>query len=183
MDSIKDLLKDCLIFNSNFLTSIIYTDINPVIIESLDVKKVNSQIMRIKNVETFNLKKFSCTIDKIKEVVDKEFLDVIKSSNQTVSIDYYQKGIFKLFKKNKTNNLLSKCLDCSWSLSSEAVSKNLITLKDIKVLSDNNLTNKVFLGNNESIMIILNNKFLIEQDTVHFELLIYNKNIRKIILE
>lgn len=180
MDSIKNFIKDCLIFNPLFTSEIFYTDTNPTIIESIDVKKIDSKIMRLKDVKTFELKKFKCKIDEIKTTIDKELFDVIKSSQQTISVEYYPKGLFKMFKKEDSHNLLLKCQNYNWSVCSSNISKKL---NDLETFIDNSLTNELFVGTTDSLNIILRNQFLIIGDIIEFELLIYNKNIRKIILE
>jgi hypothetical protein len=45
------------------------------------------------------------------------------------------------------------------------------------------LEHEIFIGGFDSLGVIVNNNYKIESDNIEFELLIYNKNVRRLLLQ
>jgi hypothetical protein len=183
MDSINKFLKETFIFNHNIFSEIIYTDKNPAVIESLDIKKIDSNVIRIKNQQHYNLNRFTCNHNEIDSKIKHEMISVIKSSTQTCIIDFYAKGFFKLFKKNKIENILLKIKETNWICCNSNLKNIFSKIENLVIFEDNSLEHEIFIGGFDSLGVIVNNNYKIESDNIEFELLIYNKNVRRLLLQ
>lgn len=182
MNLIKDILNDSILFDTNIISDIIYTKDNPTTIESIDIKKIDSRVVKLSNKQVFNLKKFNCHKDEVKDLLFSELLSIVKSTQESISINFHPKGIFRFFKKRNQNELINNISNYSWILANNNI-LNLIP-KTLQTLKDDTLENEVYVGSTESIGVIINQNYKIKDDnTIEFELLIYNKNTKKIILE
>lgn len=179
MKSINEILSKSILFDSNIISDIVYSNNNPAVIESVDIKKVDSKVVKIVSNQTFNLKKFKSNIEDINNLMFSEVLNVIKSTQLVSPIDFYPKGIFKKLKKNKVSNLLEVIKNKSWALTPPDIINN----NEISIFTDKDLKNEIYVGDNNSLGVIINENFNLKSDIVEFELLIYNKATKKIILE
>lgn len=181
--NISELLSNSIIFREKFVNGIVFTKQNPAIVETLEIKKLNLKVIKKKDIQTFYLKKFSCKISEVDKIINQEFIDVINSIQTSSLVDFYPKGMLSLFKKNKKSNLLNKIQHHDWILCSKNIKKNIPSDMNLTIFEDQSLTNEVYTGKFDSLLIIINTEYSINNDNIQFELLIYNKNVTRLILE
>ena len=170
-------------FNQKYFSTVIVCHENPVIVTSLDVKKINSKVVRTSFTQEFNLKKIRCKIEDIQEILQTEVTNIILSSPITTSINWFCKK-WLLFNFYDTKSVLDRLNNSHLILTSDFIYKKLRKIKspiDIRPVS--NLENEIFSLESDSIGVIINKNFQIIENDIEFEILIYNKNVKRLILE
>jgi len=170
-------------FYQNYFSTIIYSDSNKSLVKNIDVKKINSKIVRTETISEFNLVKHTCKINDIDKYLVEYLKEVIKTTQQTVSLDWKTKKFF-IFNSHNTSDLVSKIENSKLILTSSKIYKKISKkIKDKKIIIDDKISDEIFLAESDSLGVIINKNFTTIGDKSEFDLLIYNKNTKKILLE
>jgi hypothetical protein len=78
---------------------------------------------------------------------------------------------------------MSKFSTSSWIITSQQVVNKLPLIKGIYTIIDNSIENEIYTGEVDSFGIIINKNITQSSTDFQFQLLIYNRNIRRIVIE
>lgn len=168
---------------SEICSSVIYCETNPAIITNTDIKKVDSKIVKTSVKKEFQLNKYNCKIQDIETLLHQELINAIKSTQYVTPLDWKRKK-FYFFNSFNLTGLLKNIENSQLILTSCKIKDRIYNkTKNKKIIIDNSIVNEVFCLNVDSIELIINKNFTTADNQIQFELLIYNKNTKKILLE
>ena len=198
------ILSLSILSNPEIILDIFYSDSNPARIESIEILKVNSIIQRVKNHKTYKLESYTESLTTIHNTINKQFIKTIDKSMSVEIVKYFNRGLFKnIFTKRDPNVILSKLTNCNWVITSKKISDELSTLVDfvksveldsnfIKsgVIGDKSIyiskdisDDEIFIGDGDSVGAIFKSGVKVFNELVTIDFLIYNNDVRKIILQ
>lgn len=192
----------------NFLSSIYFVDSNPAEVETIEVKKINSEIKEVKKTESFNL--FRKSIDNgglpslnIRENVKQSLISMMNFNSENREFEYFRVGFFKrLFYKKDPKKLVDLFKDKSdWIITSEDIISELSSLEDFEHMpgyGDIRLVGKIgetlifkmkdvegtiYIGRKKSITAVFNRNLFQRKDDILVEYLLKaNDRLEKIIV-
>jgi hypothetical protein len=192
----------------NFVSEIYFVDSNPAEVETIEVKKVNSEIKEVKKTQRFNL--LGKSIDKaglpslnIRNNVKNSFVVLMNFNSTNSEFKYFKVGFFKRpFYKKDPKKLAALFKDKSdWIITSEEIVTELSSLEDFESLSGYgdirlvgkigetmvfkmlDLENSIYIGSKNSITGVFNRNFFQRRDDIIVEYLLKaNDRLEKIIV-
>ena len=196
------------LFGNGLFSNIHFVDENPAKIETIEVKKINSEIKEIKDVKTFKLQRYSIGKEglpslKIRENVKHSLIVRLNFDSSMSEMKYFNVGFFKrFFYKKDTKRLLETFnFKADWIITSEDIISELSSLKEFEYASGYSdvrlvgqiggtmifkmmdLDNVIYMGNKGSITAVFNRNLSDEEDGIVVEYLIkLNENTTKIIV-
>lgn len=195
------------LFGNGLFSNIYFVDENPAKIETIEVKKINSEIKEIKDVKTFKLQRHSIGKEglpslKVREVVKNALIVRLNFDSSMSELKYFNVGFFKkFFYKKDPKKLLEKVNLRDWIITSEEIVSELSTLEDFVSLpgySDvrlvgkigetmifkvKDLENVIYAGDKDSITAVFNRNLLDGEMGIEIEYLIEtNKDLIKIMV-
>lgn len=141
---VSDVIDSSVLSNTDLISDIHYTHTNPANIESIDVIKVNSIITKVREKKVYNLKPHRIIVkqtddnnivisdeveietimsnkkvcDEISETINTLFIESLNDNCNVENVQYFDKGLFKIFSKKDPNKILNKITDCNWIITS-----------------------------------------------------------------
>lgn len=195
------------LFGNGLFSNIYFVDENPAKIETIEVKKINSEIKEIKDVKTFKLQRHSIGKEglpslKVREVLKNALIVRLNFDSSMSELKYFNVGFFKkFFYKKDPKKLLEKINLKDWIITSEEIVSELSTLEDFVSLpgySDvrlvgkigetmifkvKDLENVIYAGDKDSITAVFNRNLLDGEMGIEIEYLIEtNKDLIKIMV-
>lgn len=174
IDYINDILSTSVISHQNLIGEILFVNSNPAKVESIEVKKVDSKIVTVKNSNEYNLESKSFTIKNLSPSViacslslllDNAFIDSFKEQFLLDEIEFYKKGLMKLFTRPKPQLIINEAEFCDWLLTSQKVFKHLSRHKNFQELSDDKVSSIKLKGRINHLNIFVCD--LLEKDVVY----------------
>jgi len=174
IDYINDILSTSVISHKNLIGETLFVNSNPAKIESVEVKKVDSKIVTIKNSNEYNLESKSFTIKNLSMSViacslslllDNAFIDSFKNNFSLDETQFYKKGLLKLFSKPNSQIIINEAEFCDWIIVSPKIFKHLSRHKNFQELSDEKITSIKLKGLINQLSIFACD--LIENDVVY----------------
>lgn len=146
IDLINEILSSTVVCQNGIIGETIFVDSNPAKVEITTVKKVNSNITKLTETKEYNLLHKGFIIHdseredickKISTSIDESFMDKIDSISVEENLNYYNKGLFRIFKRNNPNIILEHINKYDWIITSVKVLSELSKLKEfIPINSD-----------------------------------------------
>ena len=195
------------LFGNGLFSNIYFVDSNPGKIETVEVKKINSEIKEIKNVQSFELSTYSIKKDglpslNIRENVKQSLIVRLNFGSSVREIKYFNVGFLKRFFYKKDPNILVETFkEKDWIITSENIISELSSLEqfeyvagysDVRLVGQigktmifkmKDLGNVIYMGNKESITAVFNRNISDNEDGISIEYLIkVNENLTKIIV-
>jgi hypothetical protein len=211
IDYINDILSTSIVSYQNLIGETLFVNSNPAKVESIEVKKIDNNIVRSKTINEYKLN--STTIEtkninndvlifSILSILDSEFL---KSLNilDSDKLEFYKKGIYKLFVKTNPQTIIDEIGEYhDWIITSSKVYKHLSKHKKFISLSDEKSTSiklkgridnlnvfitdidrdTIYIGSCKETSSVMLSELNITQENVKVDYLFINKGIRKLIL-
>lgn len=203
------IVRSSIISNSDIILNTFFVDSNPVSIESVEVVKVDSKIKKVKTNKTYELDKRSFGLDgldinqQICDILNSEFINKVSSINNHESIKYFNRGFLKNFTKKDPQIIINGINNCSWIITSDKICDELKKLDNYNLINSNisgitksgNINNiniytsdkidenDIFIGNSDSVDIIINKNIKSDGKLISIEFLFCENGIRKIRLE
>ena len=196
------------LFGNGLFSNIYFVDSNPGKIETVEVKKINSEIKEVKNVQSFDLSKHEIGKDgllslKIRENVKQDLIKRLNFGSNNIEMKYFNVGFFKRFfyKKDPKRLLETFNFKADWIITSEDIISELSSLKEFEYASGysdvrlvgqiggtmifkmKDIDNVIYMGNQESITAVFNRNLSDDENGIIVEYLIkVNENLTKIIV-
>lgn len=202
------IIRSSIVSNSDIILNTLFVDSNPVSIESVDVIKVDSKIKKVKTHKVYELDKRSvldCSDinQQICDLLNSEFINKVKSTNNHESVRYFNRGFLKNFTKKDPQIIINSINNCSWIITSDKICDELKKLDNYNLINSNisgitksgNINNiniytsdkidenDIFIGNSDSVDIIINKNIKSDGKLISIEFLFCVNGIRKIRLE
>ena len=202
------IIRSSIVSNSDIILNTLFVDSNPVSIESVDVIKVDSKIKKVKTHKVYELDKRSvldCSDinQQICDLLNSEFINKVKSINNNESIRYFNRGFLKNFTKKDPQIIINSINNCTWIITSDKICYELSKLDNYNLINRNisgvtksgNINNiniytsdkidenDIFIGNSDSVDIIINKNIKSDGKLISIEFLFCANGIRKIRLE
>jgi len=146
---INDILSTSLISYKNLISETLLVDSNPAKVESIEVKKIDSKIVTVKNSNEYNLKSKSFTIKNLSTSVlacslslllDKSFIESFSENFSLDETKYYRNGLMRLIGKPRIQSIMDESQFCDWLIVSPKIFKHLSKHKNFQALSDDKVT-------------------------------------------
>jgi uncharacterized protein YpiB (UPF0302 family) len=140
------------LFGNGLFSNIHFVDENPAKIETIEVKKINSEIKEIKDVKTFKLQRYSIGKEglpslKIRENVKHSLIVRLNFDSSMSEMKYFNVGFFKKFFYKKDPKKILEAFNLrDWVITSEEIVSELSTLEEFVSLpgySDVRLVGKI----------------------------------------
>jgi hypothetical protein len=196
------------LFGNGLFSNIYFVDSNPGKIETVEVKKINSEIKEVKNVQSFDLSKHEIGKDgllslKIRENVKQDLIKRLNFGSNNIEIEYFKVGFLKrLFYRKDPKRLLETFnFKSDWIITSEDIISELSCLEqfeyvagysDVRLVGQiggtmifkmKDIENVIYMGNQESITAVFNRNLSDDENGIIVEYLIkVNENLTKIIV-
>jgi len=195
------------LFGNGLFSNIYFVDENPAKIETVEVKKINSEIKEVKDVKVFKLQKHSIGKEglpslKIRENVKHGLIVRMNFDSSMSELEYFNVGFFKrFFYKKDPKKLLEKVNLKDWIITSEEIVSELSTLdefvslpgySDVRLVGKigeamifkvKDLENVIYAGDKDSITAVFNRNILDGEMGIEIEYLIEtNKDLIKIMV-
>jgi len=195
------------LFGNGLFSNIYFVDENPAKIETVEVKKINSEIKEIKDVKIFKLQRHSIGKEglpslNIRDNVKHSLIVRLNFDSSMSELKYFNVGFFKkLFYKKDPKKLLEKVNLRDWIITSEEIASELSTLEEFVSLSGysdvrligkigetmifkvKDLENVIYAGGKESITAVFNRNLFDGEMGIEIEYLIEtNKDLTKIMV-
>jgi hypothetical protein len=205
MENIIDTL-----FGNMIFSNIYFVESNPAQVETIEIKKVNSEIKEISKKQTFELLRSEISNDglpslKIRELIKYRLIVLMNFNSRNTEFKYFNVGFFKgLFYKKNPKKLLEKInqfRDSDWIITSENIINELYSLEEFESLSGYgdirlvgkigetmvfkmmDIENAIYIGKKESITAVFNRNLLQEKNNILIEyLLTANDRVEKIMV-
>lgn len=163
IDYIRDILSNCIISNKNLIGETLFVDTNPALVESIEVKKIDSKV--VTNKFTNNYKLNSSTIEVVFEnnfsliqpvssLFDKEFIKSIENSI-TQELAFYKKGIYRFISKPNAQTILDNVEGYNWILTSNKIFNYISKNRKFELLSDDKVRSIKLRGRIENLNIFV----------------------------
>ena len=174
IDYINDILSTSVISHKNLISEILLVDSNPAKVESVEVKKIDSKVVTIKNSNEYNLESKSFIVKNLSKSVlacslslllDNAFIDSFKNKFTLDEALFYKKGLLKLFSRPNPQVIINKSDLCDWLIVSPKVLKHLSRHKNFQELSDDKITSIKLKGQINQLSIFVCN--YVEKDVVY----------------
>ena len=214
----NDVLINSVVSQREIIGETIFVESNPARIESIKINKVNSVISKVKEVSEFKLSHKGFIFkdneeDKITEKmsssIDDLFMDSIDTNSSEENLEYYKKGIKRIFTRTNPNLIIDSIGDyCNWIITSEKVLKELSRTNNFENINSDNPSkielrgcigkiniftketiskNHIYIGDSsETKSVFLKDITLVSNSNIYdigVDFLFINKGIRKLILE
>lgn len=149
IDYINDILSTTLISYKNLISETLLVDSNPAKVESIEVKKIDSKIVTVKNSNEYNLESKSFTIKNLSTSVltcslslllDKAFIESFSENFSLDETKYYRNGLMRLIGKPRIQSIIDESQFCDWLIVSPKIFKHLSRHKNFQALSDDKVT-------------------------------------------
>ena len=201
------IIRTSIVSNSDIILNTLFVDSNPVSIESVDVIKVDSKIKKVKTHKVYELDTRSvldCSDinQQICDLLNSEFINKVKSTNHE-SVRYFNRGFIKNFTKKDPQIIINSINNCTWIITSDKICNELSKLDNYNLINRNisgitksgninNISiytsdkideNDIFIGNSDSVDIIINKNIKSDGKLIFIEFLFCVNGIRKIKLE
>lgn len=195
------------LFGNGLFSNIYFVEENPAKIETVEVKKINSEIKEVKDVKIFKLHRQSIGKDglpslKIRESVKHALIVRLNFDSSRVEMKYFNVGFFKkFFYKKDPKRLVENFEDKDWIITSEDIVSELSSLEEFvslpgysdvrlvgkigetMVFKIKDLENVIYAGSKDSITAVFNRNLLYDEKEVDIEYLIQtNKDLTKIVV-
>jgi hypothetical protein len=195
------------LFGNGLFSNIHFVDENPAKIETVEVKKINSEIKEIKDVKIFKLQRNSIGKEglpalNIRENVKHSLIVRLNFDSSMSELKYFNVGFFKkFFYKKDPKKLLEKVNLRDWIITSEEIASELSTLEefvslqgysDVRLIGKigetmifkvKDLENVIYAGDRESITAVFNRNLFDGEMGIEIEYLIEtNKDLTKIMV-
>lgn len=203
MENIIDTL-----FGNVFISNIYFVDSNPGEIETIEVRKINSEIKEIKKTQSFDLS--TKTIEKrglpslnIRECVKHSLIVLMNFNSNNFEFKYFEVNFFKrLFYKRDPKKIVDLFKESDWIITSEDIIYEFSNLEDFEHMSGygdirlvgkigktmifkmNDIGNLIYIGEKESITAVFNrNISKNDNNDIQIEYLLKaNDRLKKIIV-
>lgn len=195
------------LFGNGLFSNIHFVDENPAKIETVEVKKINSEIKEIKDVKTFKLQRYSIGKEglpslKIRENVKHSLIVRLNFDSSMSEMKYFNVGFFKKFFYKKDPKKILEAFNLrDWVITSEEIVSELSTLEefvslpgysDVRLVGKigetmifkvKDLENVIYTGGKDSITAVFNRNLFDEEMGIEIEYLIQtNKDLTKIMV-
>jgi hypothetical protein len=195
------------LFGNGLFSNIHFVDENPAKIETIEVKKINSEIKEIKDVKTFKLQRYSIGKEglpslKIRENVKHSLIVRLNFDSSMSEMKYFNVGFFKKFFYKKDPKKILEAFNLrDWVITSEEIVSELSTLEefvslpgysDVRLVGKigetmifkvKDLENVIYTGGKDSITAVFNRNFFDGETGIEIEYLIQtNKDLTKIMV-
>jgi hypothetical protein len=195
------------LFGNGLFSNIHFVDENPAKIETVEVKKINSEIKEIKDVKIFKLQRHSIGKEglpalNIRENVKHSLIVRLNFASSMSELKYFNVGFFKkFFYKKDPKKLLEKVNLRDWIITSEEIASELSNLEefvslpgysDVRLIGKidetmifkvKDLENVIYAGDRESITAVFNRNLFDGETGIEIEYLIEtNKDLTKIMV-
>ena len=195
------------LFGNGLFSNIHFVDENPAKIETIEVKKINSEIKEIKDVKTFKLQRYSIGKEglpslKIRENVKHSLIVRLNFDSSMSEMKYFNFGFFKKFFYKKDPKKILEAFNLrDWVITSEEIVSELSTLEefvslpgysDVRLVGKigetmifkvKDLENVIYTGGKDSITAVFNRNLFDEEMGIEIEYLIQtNKDLTKIMV-
>ena len=195
------------LFGNGLFSNIHFVDENPAKIETVEVKKINSEVKEIKDVKVFKLQRHSIGKDglpslKIRENVKQDLIVRLNFDSSMSEMKYFNVGFFKkFFYKKDPKRLLETFNLRDWVITSEEIASELSALEefvslpgysDVRLVGKigetmifkvKDLENVIYAGCNDSITAVFNRNLFDGEMGIEIEYLIQtNKDLTKIMV-
>jgi|APGre2960657468_1045069.scaffolds.fasta_scaffold42980_1 hypothetical protein len=195
------------LFGNGLFSNIHFVDENPAKIETIEVKKINSEIKEIKDVKTFKLQRYSIGKEglpslKIRENVKHSLIVRLNFDSSMSEMKYFNVGFFKKFFYKKDPKKILEAFNLrDWVITSEEIVSELSTLEefvslpgysDVRLVGKigetmifkvKDLENVIYTGGKDSITAVFNRNLFDEEMGIEIEYLIQtNKDLTKIMV-
>ncbi len=205
MENIIDTL-----FGNMIFSNIYFVESNPAEVETIEIKKVNSEIKEISKKQTFKLLRSEITNDgllslKIRELIKHRLIVLLNFNSRNTEFKYFKVGFLKgfFYKKNPKKILekINQFRDSDWIITSENIINELSSLEEFESLSGYgdirlvgkigetmvfkmmDIENAIYIGKKESITAVFNRNILQENNNILIEhLLTANDRVEKIMV-
>jgi hypothetical protein len=206
MENIIDTL-----FGNMIFSNIYFVDSNPGEVETIEIKKINSEVKEITKKQTFNLVESEIGNDglpslKIRELIKNRLIVLMNFNSKNTEFKYFNVGFLKgLFYKKNPKRLLDQVNQfkekADWIITSEDIIKELSSLEEFESLSGYgdirlvgkigetmvfkmmDIENTIYLGKKESITAVFNRNLQQGKSGVMIEyLLTANDKVEKIMV-
>jgi hypothetical protein len=195
------------LFGNGLFSNIHFVDENPAKIETIEVKKINSEIKEIKDVKTFKLQRYSIGKEglpslKIRENVKHSLIVRLNFDSSMSEMKYFNVGFFKKFFYKKDPKKILEAFNLrDWVITSEEIVSELSTLEefvslpgysDVRLVGKigetmifkvKDLENVIYTGGKDSITAVFSRNLFDEEMGIEIEYLIQtNKDLTKIMV-
>jgi hypothetical protein len=174
IDYINDILSTSVISHKNLISETLLVDSNPAKVESIEVKKIDSKIVTIKNSNEYNLESKSFTIKNLSTSVlacslslllDNAFINSFKNNFSLDETKFYRKGLMRLFGRPRIQSIIDESEFCDWLIVTPKVFKYLSKHKNFQDLSDDKITSIKLKGRINQLSIFVCD--YVEKDVVY----------------
>ena len=195
------------LFGNGLFSNIHFVDENPAKIETVEVKKINSEIKEIKDVKIFKLQRHSIGKEglpalNIRENVKHSLIVRLNFASSMSELKYFNVGFFKKFFYKKDPKKILEAFNLrDWVITSEEIVSELSTLEefvslpgysDVRLVGKigetmifkvKDLENVIYTGGKDSITAVFNRNLFDEEMGIEIEYLIQtNKDLTKIMV-
>lgn len=218
LNLISDVLEKSVVSYKEIIGETLFVEENPARVEVVKVNKVNSVVTKIKETNEYKLI-HKCLIikdtdidkvsDKVASSIDDLFIDSIDSDSVEENIEYFNKGILSLFKRQNPKIILDNIGNYNnWIVTGEAILKQLSRTSEFEVINsdkqskielrgvignisiftkDNIPKNVIYVGDSTlTKSVFLKHINVVSNSNIYdigVDFLFINKGIRKLVLE
>lgn len=149
IDYINDILSTSVISHKNLIGETLFVNSNPAKVESVEVKKIDSKVVTIKNSNEYNLESKTFKIKNLSTSViacsvsillDNAFIDSFKNNFSLDETQFYRKGLMRLFMRPRIQSVIDESEFCDWLIVTPKIFKHLSRHKNFQAISDDKIT-------------------------------------------
>ncbi len=213
-----EVLEKSVVSYKEIIGETLFVDENPSKVEIVKVNKINSVLNKVKETVEYKLihkclilkeKSIDKIYERVSSSIDDLFIDSIDNDSVEENIEYFNKGLRKIFKRDDPNILLESIGEySSWIITSEKILKQLSRLKEFEIVNsdkeskielrgvvgnisiftkDNINQNTIYVGDNSLVKSVFLKQINVVSNSniydIGVDFLFINKGIRKLVLE
>lgn len=173
IDYINDILSTSVISHQNLIGETLFVNSNPAKVESIEVKKVDNNIIKSKKFNEYKLDTSTIEIKNLNTsvlvcsvslLIDNQFIKSLENFG-TDELEFYKKGLMRLISKPNPQVIIDELGEYyDWIITSPKIFKYLSKHKNFESLSDEKVTSIKLKGKINRISLFVTD--IIDKDTL-----------------